>query len=70
MNGKPVNEQRVAQLEKKMIITLDLIENVWLKNKKFLCGNEISISDIVGICEIDQTSKYIFSKKYLIEYMF
>lgn len=57
MNGKPVNEQRVAQLEKKMIITLDLIENVWLKNKTFLCGNEISISDIIAICEIDQTSK-------------
>lgn len=67
MNGKPVNEQRVAQLEKKMIITLDLMENVWLKNKTFLCGNEISISDILGICEIDQTSEYIFVKqKYLI----
>lgn len=63
MNRKPVNEQKVAQLEKKMINTLDIIENVWLKNKKFLCGNEISISDIFGICEIDHTSKYIFSKK-------
>jgi len=58
MNGKPVNEQRVAQLEKKMIITLDLIENVWLKNKIFLSGNEISISDIIAICEIEQTSKF------------
>uniref|UniRef100_A0A2H8TJ57 glutathione transferase n=2 Tax=Melanaphis sacchari TaxID=742174 RepID=A0A2H8TJ57_9HEMI len=54
-SGKPVNKQRVAQLEKKMIITLDLIENVWLKNKTFLSGNEISFSDIIGICEIDQT---------------
>jgi len=49
----------VAQLEKRMMITLDLIDNVWLKNKTFLSGNEISISDIVGICEIEQTSKYI-----------
>lgn len=63
MNGKPVNEQRVGQLEKKMITTLDLIENVWLKNKTFLSGNEISISDIIAICEIDQTSKWIFSQK-------
>uniref|UniRef100_A0A2S2NMT6 glutathione transferase n=1 Tax=Schizaphis graminum TaxID=13262 RepID=A0A2S2NMT6_SCHGA len=53
--GKPINEQRVAQLEKRMMITLDLIDNVWLKNKTFLSGNEISISDIVGICEIEQT---------------
>lgn len=59
MNGKPVNEQRVAQLEKSMIITLDIIENIWLKDKQFLCGNEISISDILGVCEIEQPSKII-----------
>lgn len=57
MKGTPVDEEKVAELEKRMIITLDLIENVWLKNKKYLCGNEISIADIIGICEIDQTSK-------------
>lgn len=57
MNSKPVNEQRVAQLEKKMNTTLDLIENIWLKDKQFLCGDEISISDIIGICEIEQPSK-------------
>lgn len=57
MKGTPVDEEKVAELEKKMIITLDVIENVWLKNKNYLCGNEISIADIIGICEIDQTSK-------------
>lgn len=62
MNDKPVNEQRVARLEKKMISTLDLIENIWLKDKQFLCGDEISVSDIIAICEIDQTSEYIFKK--------
>lgn len=56
---KPINEVRVAQLEKKMNITLDLIENIWLKDKRFLCGDEISISDIIGICEIEQPSKLI-----------
>lgn len=57
MAGKPVNEQKVAQLEKQMNITLDLIENIWLKDKQFLCGDDISISDIIGICEIEQPSE-------------
>jgi len=55
MHNKPVNKVRIAQLEGKMDVTLDIIENVWLKDKKYLCGNEISISDIICICEIDQT---------------
>jgi len=58
MNGKPVNEKRVTQLEDKMVKTLDSIENIWLKGKPYLGGNEISISDIVAICEIDQPSEY------------
>lgn len=57
MNNKPVNKVRIAQLEGKMDVTLDIIENVWLKDKKYLCGNEISISDIICICELDQTSE-------------
>lgn len=56
INKKPVNEKLVARLEDKMIDTLDLIENIWLKNNQYLCGNEISISDIIAICEIDQPS--------------
>lgn len=57
MNGKPVNEQRVSLLEQKMIASLDLLENIWLKNKQFLCGDEISVADIIGICEVNQTSE-------------
>jgi len=57
LSGKPVNKQKVAQQEKQMNITLDLIENVWLKDKPFLCGDDISISDIIGVCEIEQPSE-------------
>lgn len=57
MSGKPPNEKRISQLYKDMANTLDLIENIWLKDKLFLSGNEISISDIIGISEIDQTSE-------------
>lgn len=68
MKGIPANEKKVADLKEKMIITLDLIENVWLKNKKYLCGNQISISDIIGICEIDQTSELTLNKYLLCYY--
>jgi len=59
MTGKPVNEEKVALQEKQMNITLDLIENIWLKDKQFLCGDDISISDIIGVCEIEQPSEEI-----------
>lgn len=43
---------------------LNLLESVWLKEKLFLCGDEISVSDLVAACEIEQPSKrVIFSKK-------
>lgn len=37
---------------------LDLVENIWLKDTKYLTGDEISIADIVGISEIEQPSKF------------
>uniref|UniRef100_A0A2S2QYU0 glutathione transferase n=1 Tax=Sipha flava TaxID=143950 RepID=A0A2S2QYU0_9HEMI len=52
--GQPANEQRVELLENKMIENLNLLENIWLKDKPFLCGEEISISDLVGACELEQ----------------
>lgn len=38
---------------------LDILENIWLKNKPFLSGDEISISDLVGACEVEQPSMNI-----------
>lgn len=58
--GEPADDDRIALLENKMIDNLNLLENIWLKDKPFLCGDEISISDIVGACEVEQPSKIIF----------
>jgi hypothetical protein len=41
--------------------TLGLIENVWLKDTAYLTGNEITIADLLGVCEIEQPSKFIIS---------
>lgn len=56
---KPANIERNIVLEQRMIDNLNLLENIWLKNKPFLCGTEISVSDVVAACEIEQPSKEI-----------
>lgn len=37
---------------------LDKFENVWLENgnKDFLCGDQISVADIMACCELEQPS--------------
>lgn len=60
MKGRPSNPEKVAQFEGRMIECLDQIENIWLKDKPFLSGNQISIADILGACEIEQPSKPFF----------
>lgn len=55
--GKPASSKHVVLLQERMIENLDLLENIWLKDKPFLGGDEISISDLVGACEVEQPSK-------------
>lgn len=59
ITGQEANVEKVEKLEKKMIENLNLLENIWLKDKPFLCGDEITISDLVAACEVEQPSKII-----------
>lgn len=56
-SGKPVDERMLKFFQKGMEKTLDTINDVWLKDQKYLCGNTISVADLFGICELDQPSK-------------
>lgn len=51
--------KKIAILEQRMTENLDLLENIWLKNKPFLCGDDISIADLVAACEVEQPSKQL-----------
>lgn len=63
--GQPANAEKIPILEKRMAENLNLIENIWLKEQPFLCGNEISVSDLVAACEIEQPSKKtLFNENY------
>lgn len=59
MKGEPPNEARVSEFEKRMKRTLELIENVWLKDTPYLTGDKITIADLLGVCEVEQPSKFV-----------
>lgn len=57
MSGKPPRPEKVAEFEGRMVTALDEINDIWLKDHPYLAGGEISIADILGACEIEQTRK-------------
>ena len=38
--------------------TLTNLEKIFLKDKPYLCGNEISIADLSGVCEVSSYELY------------
>lgn len=57
MRGKPPKPEKLAELETRMNDCIDIIENVWLKDKPFLTGDKISVADIFCACELEQPRK-------------
>jgi len=54
LTGKPVNEKWLKQHANKLEESLEHIETIFLKNRPFLNGNDISIADVLAVCEIEQ----------------
>lgn len=52
--GQTVSEGKVSEAKKQMVNALDTITNVWLKDKPFIVGNEITVADLVAATEIEQ----------------
>ncbi|XP_043505352.1 glutathione S-transferase theta-1-like isoform X4 [Polistes fuscatus] len=52
--GKSSKPEQIEKYKERMLACLDLIENIWLKDKLFLTGDKISISDIFAACELEQ----------------
>ncbi|KAK7867896.1 hypothetical protein R5R35_002820 [Gryllus longicercus] len=53
--GKAPNAKEVAHWEKLMNEALDKMEYIWLKDKPYLTGDRISIADLLGVTELEQT---------------
>ena len=52
--GQPRDEAKVAERTEILKDSLDMIENYFLKDKKFVAGEEISIADLEFLGEITQ----------------
>ena len=55
---KKPNPKTVDRFEKGMEKVLFDIENIWLEKgkKNYLCGDNISVADIIAVCELEQPS--------------
>lgn len=51
--------EKISKLLKQMENNLTLLEKMWLTDSKFVSGNKMTVADLFGACEIEQTSKDI-----------
>lgn len=58
--------ERAAVLCKNMETQLKILEEIWLKDTKFLVDNEMTVADLFGACEVEQTRlvQYDVGKKF------
>ncbi|XP_067862186.1 glutathione S-transferase theta-2 [Heptranchias perlo] len=54
MTSQPVDENKLTKALSELNGTLDMLESMFLKNQPFLCGDEITLADLLAICELMQ----------------
>nr|BAS29974.1 glutathione S-transferase theta [Cyprinus carpio] len=52
--GQPTNPAKFKKALTDLDGTLDMLENMFLKRKPFLCGDDISLADLLAVCELMQ----------------
>ena len=53
-SGQPRNEVKCTELREKLRESLDIIENYFLKDRKFVAGDQVSIADMSFFGEVTQ----------------
>ncbi|XP_053965062.1 glutathione S-transferase theta-1-like [Anastrepha ludens] len=58
--------EKAAELCKNMEVQLKILDEIWLKDTKFVVGNEMTVADLFGACEVEQTklAQYDAGKKF------
>jgi len=54
MSGKPADQEAVKENRTKVTEMVKQMESYFLKGKKFIAGDKISIADLLGVCELVQ----------------
>uniref|UniRef100_A0A1A9VVR5 Glutathione S-transferase theta class 1 n=1 Tax=Glossina austeni TaxID=7395 RepID=A0A1A9VVR5_GLOAU len=62
---KPTKE-KALELKIEMERQLKIVEGLWLKDDNFLTGNKLTVADLFGACEIEQTKlcRYDVKEKF------
>jgi len=54
VEGKPVDRVQLEKFRKLLEKSLNQMEDIFLADQPYLCGSDISIADLLGICELMQ----------------
>lgn len=54
MTNQPIDTKKLEGFQSQLETCLDKIETIFLRDAPFLAGEEISIADLLGICELHQ----------------
>ena len=54
MRGRPIKENEVKRFKAELEKTVNHIDTYFLKDKHFLCGDDISAADLKALCELQQ----------------
>lgn len=57
--GSQVDEQRLSRSLSQLDDTLDKLETMFLGRQPFLCGHDITLADLLAVCELMQVSRSI-----------
>lgn len=55
-SGSPVDEARLNRALSDLDDTLDKLESMFLRRQPFLCGDDITVADLLAACELTQVS--------------
>ncbi|XP_053299276.1 glutathione S-transferase theta-2 [Pleuronectes platessa] len=53
-SGSPVDEVHLNRALSQLDDTLDKLESMFLRRQPFLCGDDISVADLLSVCELMQ----------------
>lgn len=54
LSGSPVDGDRLSRALSDLTATLDLLESMFLRRQPFLCGDDITVADLLAVCELMQ----------------
>lgn len=66
MTGQATEAVKVERAVTELNGTLDKLESMFLKSQPFLCGDDISLADLLAICELMQVHTRTHADSYCV----